>query len=80
MEVDTHTDFQVEIAETTKNTNEEIATITMTHRKCYPSGKELFCNFGDKFADDDEWLNNGNPFPLFHDNYSQGEVEMTANT
>lgn len=30
MKVDTHTDFQVEIAETTKNTNEEIATITMT--------------------------------------------------
>lgn len=80
MEVDTYTDFQVDIAEITKNDTNEEVTITMTKRKkCYPSGKELICNFGDNFADDVEWFKNGNPFPLFLDNYSQGEVGMKAN-
>lgn len=49
----------------------------MTKRKnCYPSGKELFCNFGDNFEDDDEWLNNENPFPLFLDNCSYGKLAI----
>ena len=79
MEVETHIDFQVNVEETkNNNTNEEEATIKMTTRKrCYPSGKELFCNFGDDFADD-EWFNNENHLPLFLDNYSQ--KEMKANT
>ncbi|KMQ87599.1 hypothetical protein RF55_13074 [Lasius niger] len=78
MEIDTRTDFQVGIAEITKNDTNEEVPIIMTTRKKYPSGKELFCNFGDDFADDDEWLINGNPFPLFFDNYSQGEVGIKA--
>ena len=53
MEVETHIDFQVNVEETkNNNTHEEEARIKMTTRKrCYPSGKELFCNFGDDFAD-----------------------------
>lgn len=80
MKVDT--DFQVDVSDATKNnTTEKIATITTaTSKSCYPSGKELFCNFGDDFTDDDKWLNNGNPFPLLLDSYSHEEVEMKANT
>ncbi|XP_025264887.1 uncharacterized protein LOC112638072 [Camponotus floridanus] len=76
MEVETHGDFQVNVEEiNNNNTNEEVAKKKITTRKrCYPSGKELFYNFGNDFADD-EWFNNENPLPLFLDNYSQKEVK-----
>jgi len=71
--------MEIDTDATKNNTTEEVATITTaTRKRCYPSGKELFCNFGDHFADD-EWLNNGNLFPLLLDNYSQKEVEIKAN-
>lgn len=76
MEVENHNDFQVDVAEAKKNsTNCEVATISnATPKRCYPSGKELFYNFGDDIADD-EWFNNKNPPPLFWSNYSQEEME-----
>lgn len=78
MQVEMHADFQVNVEEVkNNNTNEEVATIKIaTRKRCYPSGKELFCNFGNDFADD-KWFNNENPLLLFLDNYSQKEV--TAN-
>jgi len=55
MEVETHADFQGNVEEVkNNNTNEEVATKKIaTRKRCYPSGKELFCNFGNDFADDE---------------------------
>ncbi|CAL1672563.1 unnamed protein product [Lasius platythorax] len=72
MEVD-HT-FEINIAETTRNNRNEEVVLT-TNKKCYPSGKELFGNFGSELTDDEEWLNKENQCPLFVDNYFQ-EVEI----
>lgn len=79
MEVDNQPDLQ-EHMETVHVNEESTNIVDATRIKSYPSGKELFHNFGDDLTDDVEWLERGTPFERFEETDSRTELQQERKT